>query len=433
MRYHEDNMFESFFAKKLQAKVTEYLAAHPTIKVVAIAGSIGKATTRRAVAEVLSQSYRVRMHEDHSKSALRIPTEVLGISLPAKPSIFDWLAALKAAQERVRTEVDVDIIIQEINTSHPGDFAAVGTYLHPSLTILTGITAEQIGAFGTFDAVAQEYMSIGSFSSYVLINHDDIDAKLAGLETNPNFSTYGTLGAAEYRFEIDSFDVMTGYKGRLVGRERESCKAHIQVIGEHMLRAGVAAYAAAVRIGMEDDDIVTGLELLRPLPGRMNPLRGIDGTVIIDDSHDARPASVAAALQTLYSLDTDDVPQRIAVIGDIQNLGNLSKEEHEKLGAMCDPGLVTWFVLVGHETEMYLGPVARGRGCQVHVARNAIEAAEFVRSVTETGSVILVTGSSSLYLEEAVKTLCDMTEEAELVRQTPELMAKKNAFFSLFR
>jgi UDP-N-acetylmuramyl pentapeptide synthase len=426
-------MFESFFAKKMQAKVVEYFAAHPNVKVVAVAGSIGKATTRRAVAEVLGQSYRVRMHEDHSKSPLHIPAEVLGIALPFKPSLFDWIAALKAAKERVHLDADADIIIQEINTAHPGDFAAIGTYLRPSLTILTGITAEQIGTFGTFDAVAQEYMSVGSFSNYVLINHDDVDAKLAGLETNPNFSTYGTLGAAEYRFEIDSFDVMTGYKGQLVGLERDPCKAHVQVIGEHMLRAGVAAYAAAVRIGMENDAIVSGLELVRPLPGRMNPLRGIDGTVIIDDTHDARPASVAAALQTLYSLDTEDVPQRIAVLGDIQNLGNLSKEEHEKLGAMCDPGLVTWFVLVGHDMEMYAGPAARGRGCQVRVVRNAVEAAEFVRSVTETGSVILVTGSSSLYLEEAVKTLCDLTEDAELVRQTPEFIAKKSAFFSLFR
>jgi len=83
--------------------------------------------------------------------------------------------------------------------------------------------------------------------------------------------------------------------------------------------------------------------------------------------------------------------------------------------------------------EMYAGPAARGRGCQVRVVRNAVEAAEFVRSVTETGSVILVTGSSSLYLEEAVKTLCDLTEDAELVRQTPEFIAKKSAFFSLFR
>lgn len=426
-------MLDTFFARKLQQKVTAYRVAHPDIKVVAVAGSIGKATTRRAIAATLSQAYRVRMHEPHRKSPLHIPAEVLGITLPAKPGLFDWIAALRAATNRVREAADADIIIQELNTARPGDFAAIGTYLQPDLTVLTGVTPEQIDVFGSAEAVGREYMSLGTISKYLLINRDDTDAAFAQFETNPNFSIYGTSGVCEYRYEIDSLDIMEGYKGEMIGLDRAPCKMHVRAVGEHMVRAAVAAYAVGVRIGMEDDVIVKGIDLLRPLSGRMNPLRGIDGTVIIDDTHDARPASVAAALQTLYALDTQNVPQRIAVLGDVQNLGNLAQPEHERLGALCDPSLVTWFVLVGHDMEMYLGPIARARGCQVHIARNAIEAGEFVRSVTETGSIILVTGSSSLYLEETVKTLCDMTEDAELVRQGPELMTQKNAFFSLFR
>ncbi len=433
MRYDRGSMFDSYFIKRLQSMAAQYLAAHPDIKVVAVAGSIGKATTRRAVASVLSRSYRVRMHDAHHKDPQYIATELLGINLPDKPRLGDWFAAIKAAKARVGSERDVDIIVQEINTTKPGDFAAVGVYLHPALTIVTGITPEQMERFGTFEALAQEYMSIGTFSQYLLINRDDTDVKAVQFDVTPNFSTYGTSGAAEYRYEIDSFDVVDGYKGQLIGLERNPVKAPLNIVGEHMLRAAVAAYAAAVRIGMEDDRIVEGLAVLRPLPGRMNPLRGIDGTVVIDDTHDARPASVAAALQTLYALDVQDVPQRIAVIGDVQNLSGLAKEEHEKLGALCDGGLLTWLVLVGHDAEMYIAPAARARGCQVHIARNAIEAGEFVRSVTEEHAVILVAGSASLYLEEAVKVLCDLTEDFELVRQTPEYMAQKNAYFSLFR
>lgn len=426
-------MFESYFVKKLQTKATQYFAAHPDIKVVAVAGSIGKATTRRAVASVLSRGYRVRMHDAHRKDSRYIAAELLGITLPEKPRLGDWFAALKAATLRIQAEPDVDIIIQEINTAKPGDFAAIGGYLRPALAIITGITPEQMDRFGTFEALAQEYMSVGSFSQYLLINRDDTDAKAVQFDVTPNFSTYGTSGSAEYRYEIDSFGISDGYKGQLIGLERTPVRASLRIVGEHMLRAAVAAYASAVRIGMEDDQIVEGLSVLRPLPGRMNPLRGIDGTVVVDDTHDARPASVSAALQTLYALDTEDVPQRIAVIGDVQNLGGLAKEEHERLGALCDGSLLTWLVLVGHDAEMYIGPAARARGCQVHVARNAIEAGEFVRSVTEQHAVILVTGSASLYLEEAVKVLCDLTEDVELVRQTPDDMARKNAYFSLFR
>ncbi|MEO5949109.1 MAG: Mur ligase family protein [Candidatus Saccharimonas sp.] len=426
-------MFESFFLKKMQSRVMEYFAAHPSVKVVAIAGSIGKATTRRALAQVLSQGMRVRMHEDHRKTPSAIPTEILGITMPEKPGFFDWIAALKAAKQRIRTEPDTDVIIQEINTTKPGDLAQIGSYLQPDITLLTGVTAEQIDAFGTLQALGQEYMSITAFSKFTLINRDDTDVAFVQFESNPNFSTYGTTGAAEYRFEIEEFSLPDGYKGSFMCPTREPLPGTTKVIGEHMVRAVIGAYATAILAGMSDEHIILGAAAVTPLPGRMNPLKGIDGTTIIDDSHDARPASVAAALQTLYALDTQNVPQRIAVLGDIQNLGILAKDEHEKLGALCDPSLVTWFVLIGKDMEMYAGPVARGRGCQVHLARNAIEAGEFVRSVTETGAVILVTGSASFYLEETVKILCDMNEDNQLVRQTPELSAKKNAYFSLFR
>lgn len=432
MRYDED-MFDRYFTRQLQNLVVRYFAAHPDVKLVAVAGSIGKATTRRAIAQVLAQRYRVRMHEAHQKSAVALPAEVLGITLPNTRNLMTWLAIIKAAKQRVQEPSDVDIIVQELNTAKPGDMAAIGAYLHPDLTVLTGVTPEVMDIFPTPEAVGQEYMSTSTFSKYLLINRDDIDSKFAQLEANVNFNTYGTTGSAEYRYEIDSFDLHDGYKGELVGFERDPAKVSLHTCGEHMVRASVAAYAAAVHIGMEDDPIVAGLEALRPLPGRMNPLRGIDGTTVVDDSHDARSASITAGLQMLYTLDTEDVPQRIAVLGDVQRLGTVTQSEHEAIGKLCDGSLLTWLVLVGHDMEMYAGPAARARGCQVHVARNAIEAAEFVRSVTEPGAVILVSGSASLYLEEAVKTLCTMTEDGQLVRQDQASLAKKRAYFSLFR
>jgi hypothetical protein len=100
---------------------------------------------------------------------------------------------------------------------------------------------------------------------------------------------------------------------------------------------------------------------------------------------------------------------------------------------MCDPNLVAWVVLVGPDCENYLAPIARQRGCQVHVAPDAIRAGEFVRSVTEEGAAILVKGSqNTIYLEECVKILCDMTEDAELVRQSDAWMKTKDEYFSRY-
>jgi UDP-N-acetylmuramyl pentapeptide synthase len=117
----------------------------------------------------------------------------------------------------------------------------------------------------------------------------------------------------------------------------------------------------------------------------------------------------------------------------MNELGVVSATEHEKLGSLCDPALLSWVITIGDEAEKYLAPAARARGCQVRSFKSAIEAGGFARSVTEDGAAILVKGSEGgIYAEEAVKILCVMSEEDELVRQSPAWMTIKNNFFSKF-
>ena len=114
----------------------------------------------------------------------------------------------------------------------------------------------------------------------------------------------------------------------------------------------------------------------------------------------------------------------------MNELGDSSADEHTKLGALCDPSLLSWVITVGEDAEKYLAPAARARGCQVKSFKSAIEAGGFARSVTEPGAVILVKGSQGgVYLEEAIKVLCVMSEEDELVRQSPGWLKTKEAFF----
>ncbi len=426
-------MFKSFVLKKLQAYVKQYFAKHPDVKLVAVAGSVGKTSTKRALADLLVQHYRVRMQEGNHNAEVSVPLAILGIDMPTSlHNPLAWFGVFRAARLRIKQPTDVDVIVQELGTDHPGDMAAFGTYLQPDIALITAITPEHMEFFGTIEAVAQEEMTIASFSKYVLINRDDVEGRFAGFETNPNFSTYGTTGAAEYRFEQQSFDTEVGYAGNIIAVGHDPFAVTIKVAGEHSLRPVMGAVAAAMLLNLSPADITNGLALIKPVPGRMNILRGIDGTTIIDDTYNSSPAAAAAALQTLYSFD--QAPQRIAVLGDMRELGATSQTEHEKLGALCDPNLLAWVVTVGPDTEKYLAPIARQRGCQVHVAHNAIAAGEFVRSVTQTGAVILAKGSqNTIFLEECVKVLCDMTEDAELVRQSDAWLKIKDTYFERYK
>jgi len=416
-------MFKRFVLKKLQNYTRQYFAAHPEVKLIAVVGSVGKTSTKRALADLLVQRYRVRMQEGNHNSEISVPMAILGIEMPTKlHSISQWFTVFRAALSRIKQPTDVDVVIQELGTDHPGDIAAFGTYLVPDIALVTAVTPEHMEFFGSIEAVAQEEMAIAQFSRMVLINRDDVEGRFAAYETNSNFSTYGTTGAAEYRFEQQAFTVDNGYVGNIIAAGTAPFPATIKVVGEHSLRPVMGAVAAAV---------LFGLALIRPVPGRMNLLRGIGGTKIIDDTYNSSPAAAAAAIQTLYSFD--DVPQRILVLGDMRELGQSSQAEHEKLGAMCDPNLLAWVVLVGPDCEKYLAPAARQRGCQVHVAPDAIRAGEFVRSVTEEGAAILVKGSqNTIFLEECVKILCDMTEDVQLVRQSDTWMKVKNEQFSRY-
>jgi UDP-N-acetylmuramoyl-tripeptide--D-alanyl-D-alanine ligase len=309
---------------------------------------------------------------------------------------------------------------------------ASGVISSPDLAVVTAVTPEHMEFFGTIEAVAKEELSVSDFAAYTLINRDDVDGRFADFETNPNFSTYGTTGAAEYRFETADFSRETGYTGNVIAPEFPSAiPVSLKVLGEHSIRSVVAGVAVAARLGLTPQEIQNGAAKVQAVPGRMNMLAGIGDVIVIDDSYNSSPAAAEAALRTLYSFD--EATQRIAVLGDMRELGETSRQEHEMLASVCDPNLLAWIVTVGPDMESFFTPVAKQRGCQVKNCRNAIEAAQFVRSVVEPGAVVLVKGSqNTIYLEEAVKLLIDNSEDVKLVRQSEGWKKTKDKYFSQF-
>lgn len=425
-------MFKKYIQKKLEAYVVKYFKKHPEVKLIVVAGSVGKTSTKRAIATLLSQRYRVALEEGNHNTHLSAPLAILGIEYPENvKSIGAWLSVFAAARQRINLPTGTDVIIQEIGTDHPGDIAGFARYLRPDIAVVTAVTPEHMEFFSTIDAVAQEELAAANMAQVAIINRDDIDGKYAQYLTNSSIDTYGTTGAAEYRFEEQDFTIENGYTGAVITPEFDApIPATIKVVGEHSLRPAMGAVAVAVKLGLSADQIAAGLALIRPVPGRMNILRGIDDTIIIDDSYNSSPLAASCALQALYSLQ---VPQRVALLGSMNELGASSPDEHRKLGELCDPSLLSWVITVGEDAETYLAPAARARGCQVKCFKSAIDAGGFARSVLEPGAAVLAKGSQNGgYLEEAVKVICLMSDDSQLVRQSPEWVHTKDAFFSKF-
>lgn len=423
-------MFKSYVQKKLEQRVREYLAKHQDVKLVVVTGSVGKTSTKNAIATILSEQFRVRMHNGNHNTALSAPVAMLGLEYPENvKSIWAWVTVLRAAKKRVQDPSDVDIVVQELGTDRIGEIAHFGTYLRPTIAVVTAVTPEHMEFFGTIEKVAEEELGAVNYSQIGLINRDDIDGRFANFITNSAIDTYGTTSAAEYRFESGDTLAIDGYKGKFTAPEFPSpLSTTLHILGEHSIRPVAAGLAVGAKLGMLPDMLSRGAAKVRPLAGRMNLLRGLDNSLIIDDTYNSSPAAAIAALQTLYRFEA---PQRIAILGDMNELGAISADEHRKLGEFCDPSLLAWVITVGDEAETHLAPAARARGCQVKSFKSAIDAGAFAHKVLEEGTVVLAKGSQGgIYLEEAVKILLHEThEDKELVRQSPQWITTKQRFF----
>lgn len=386
-----------------------------------------------AIATVLAKQYRVRMHEGNHNSEFSVPCAILGIEYPKNiRSIGEWRRVFKAAKKRIAEPSDVDVIIQELGTDHPGDIPAFGQYLKPDLGVITAITPEHMMNFGTIDAVAAEELALGNFSQAVLLNRDDIEGRFAQLLENPNIDTYGTSGAAEYSYVDEDFSIENGHVGYFVTPEYpDSIRATLRVLGEHNVRPIVAAVAVGIHFGMQPQAIAEAVGEIRPVSGRMNMLKGANGSLIIDDSYNSSPAAAAMALQTLFNLPA---PQRIAILGSMNELGASSAAEHERIGRMCHPDRVDRVVTIGQEAAEYLAPAAKANGCLVQSFSDAISAGSYVHQSLEPGAIVLAKGSEGgIFVEEAVKILLHSTDETQqLVRQSPAWLEAKTQFFSRF-
>lgn len=421
-------MVKRLIQKILEYYVKKYLETHK-IKLVAVVGSVGKTSTKLAIATVLAEKYRVRTQEGNHNTHLSAPLAILGIEYPDNIySPLQWMAVFKAADIRLKEIRDVDVIVQELGTDRPGDMAVFGRYLNPDITVVTSVGLEHMENFHDIEAVAREELSVAKFSKLTIVNRDDVNQKFAPFAQTDSISTYGMTPRAEYYIRLGSQLQIHGNSGMFVSPDWDNIPVTLQLVGEHSIKAAAAAGAVGAKLELSAQDIAIGMAKIRAVKGRMNILQGMNGSILIDDSYNSSPMAVSAALKTLYSIES---PQRIAILGSMNEFGSISQKAHEAVGTLCKPEYLDWVVTVGDEAGKYIAPMAHKNGCQVRSYQSAIVAGGFVHSVIKQGAVVLIKGSqNNVFTEEAVKVLLhDSADEEKLVRQSQAWMKIKQKFF----
>ncbi|HSD56404.1 MAG TPA: cyanophycin synthetase, partial [Candidatus Saccharimonadales bacterium] len=205
--------------------------------------------------------------------------------------------------------------------------------------------------------------------------------------------------------------------------------AQIPLLGDQGAKIALAAASAAHVLGLPDDDIRAGIANIAAFSGRMQILHGIKDSTIIDDTYNSSPVAVKAALDVLYA---GEAPQRIAILGSMNELGSYSPEAHHEVGEHCDPSKLDLVITIGPDANEYLAPVAKARGCKVKTYASPFKAGTYIKKQLVEGAVVLAKGSQNkVFAEEALKPLlADKADEAKLVRQSDYWMSVKKKQFN---
>ena len=316
-------------------------------------------------------------------------------------------------------------MVVEIGTDHPGELASFA-WLKPLIGVLTAIAPEHRENFEDIDAIAKEELSMAGFCDLLAFNSNTVPQQYVSDEINERVLWYGggtEISATNYRIEQNVVKADFDIKGN------EMHDVELQVLGEHSLDALCASAAVATLCDeVLLEQVEAGIRKVRPVKGRMQRLVGVEGTVIIDDSYNASPDAVKAALDVLYGFD---VPQRIAVLGSMNEMGDYSERLHREVGGYCDQDKLDLVVTIGRDANEYLAAAAQARGCEVQPFKSPYAAGEYVRGQLKQGAAVLFKGSQNgVFAEEAIKPLlADKADEALLVRQSEYWMGIKRSQF----
>lgn len=363
------------------AALTAYrLRMHP-VPVVAVTGSAGKTTVKDLIAHVLSRRIRVRKSEGNLNTYTGIPMTIFGVS-------------------------DADrALVVEYAMSRPGEIRELTRMAPPTVGVVLNVGLAHVGLLGSIEAVAaakQELVEGLAPSGLAVLNADDprVRAMASGAARH---TLFGRAKEAEVRAEKVRLHGLAGSQFRL-RTPRGDADVFLRLPGQHSVTNALAAAAVALEFGFEPAAIASALHGFRPPRHRLNIVAGRRGATLIDDCYNASPGSMLAALEVMRLAPRGSV--RVAVLGDMLELGEQAAPAHEELGRVAARAVDHVIALGEHAAR--LADAARQAGLapdRVAVAESTAAAVERAAALLGPKTVVLVKGSRGMKMEGIVTEL----------------------------
>jgi UDP-N-acetylmuramoyl-tripeptide--D-alanyl-D-alanine ligase len=348
-----------------------------SLKVLAITGSNGKTSTKDFAAAALARRFRVTKTQGNFNNYVGLPRTML-----------------EATSED-------EVAVWEIGMNHPGEVSMLAKLAAPDIAIITNIGVAHIEFMGSREAIAAEKgalaQAIGTEGT-VILNADDPFSEGIAARTSAKVIFVGTTGGTVRASEITQSATGTNFT-ILEGAHR--CRAQLPLPGLHMVQNALLAVGASRVFGLSLEDCAAGLAAA-PLTKARLQIKETGGVQFIDDSYNANPDSMKAALRTLVELDADG--KRIAVLGEMRELGEESVRHHREVGETAAELGVDQLIAIG-DMAATIAEAARSAGLpNTSVVRSTSEAAQLLGEIAAPGDLILVKGSRGAHTEQVIET-----------------------------
>ena len=359
--------------------IAEFYRKQLDIKVVGITGSVGKTSTKEMIASVLSEKYRVLKTLGNFNNELGLPLTVF----------------------RLRDEDEIAVL--EMGISNFGEMHRLSKIARPDICVMTNIGQCHLEFLGDRDGILRAKSEIFDFinaDGSIILNGDD-----------DKLTSIGEIkGIQPIFFGIDSDRKIHAEQIRSLGLKGIACKictdkgdfdVTIPIPGYHMVYNALAGTAVGLTMGMTTEEIKRGIEKLESLSGRFHIIETGDYTVV-DDCYNANPVSMKASLKVLH----DALGRKVAVLGDMGELGENEKQLHEEVGRTAAQQDIQLLICIG-PLSAYMAKAAKEENPQLEVLQKDTleEGLKLLPGYLKKGDTILVKASHFMHFEKIVEAL----------------------------
>jgi UDP-N-acetylmuramoyl-tripeptide--D-alanyl-D-alanine ligase len=355
----------------------------PQCKTIGVTGSIGKSSTKELIASVLCRQFTTLKSKGNLNNEIGLPLTLLQLNATFQRAVIEMgMYALGEIRELCRLAL-------------------------PNIGVVTNVGPSHLERLGSIDRIQQakgELVQALPAEGVAILNGDDPRVKAMRDWTRARVFTYGL--EAQHDLWADEIESL-GLEGIAFDLHYKAEKIHVRapLLGRHSVHTALAAASVGVVEGLSWEQILRGLKDVSAQL-RLMAVPGEKGTTLLDDTYNASPESSLAALNLLADLGG----RKVAVLGDMLELGSLEEAGHRLVGARAAE--IAQVVVAVGERGRWIGEAAQetGLGRDVYFADGNTRAIEILREIARTGDMILVKGSRGASMEEIVNALSRWAE-----------------------